>query len=41
MEVIRTTASWHGVTYREDTPDVKNSIKKLVDEGEYKENLWS
>lgn len=41
MKVIRTTASWHGVTYREDTPDVKNSIKKLVDEGEYKENLWS
>ena len=41
MKVIRTTASWHGVTYREDTPDVKNSIKKLVGEGEYKENLWS
>ena len=41
MKVIRTTASWHGVTYKEDTPDVKNSIKKLVDEGEYKENLWS
>lgn len=41
MKVIRTSASWHGVTYREDTPDVKNSIKKLVDEGEYKENLWS
>ena len=41
MKVIRTTASWHGVTYREDTPDVKNSIKKLVEEGEYKENLWS
>ena len=41
MKVIRTTASWHGVTYREDTPDVKNSVKKLVDEGEYKENLWS
>ena len=41
MKVIRTTASWHGVTYRGDTPDVKDSIKKLVDEGEYKENLWS
>ncbi len=41
MEVIRTTASWHGVTYREDTPDVKNSIKNLVENGEYKENLWS
>lgn len=40
MEVIKTTASWHGVTYREDTPDVKSSIKKLVDEGEYNYNLW-
>ena len=41
MKVIKTSSNWHGVTYREDTPDVKNSIKKLVDEGEYKENLWS
>ena len=41
MKVIKTSASWHGVTYREDTPDVKNSIKKLVNGGEYKENLWS
>ena len=40
MEVIRTTASWHGVTYREDTPDVKESIKKLIDEGVYNYNLW-
>ena len=41
MKVIRTTASWHGVTYREDTPDVKASIRKLVDKGEYNSNLWS
>ena len=41
MKVIRTSASWHGVTYREDTPDVKASIKKLVDEGEYNSNLWA
>ena len=41
MKVIRTSASWHGVTYREDTPDVKASIRKLVDEGEYNSNLWS
>ena len=41
MKVIRTSASWHGVTYREDTPDVKASIRKLVDKGEYNSNLWS
>ena len=41
MKVIRTSASWHGVTYKEDTPDVKASIRKLVDKGEYNSNLWS
>ena len=41
MKVIRTSASWHGVTYREDTPDGKASIRKLVDKGEYNSNLWS
>lgn len=41
VEVIKTTACWHGLTYREDIPDVKEAIKKLVDEGEYNLNLWS
>ena len=40
-KVLETTASWHGVTYKEDTPDVKRAIKNLVDNGEYKNNLWS
>ena len=39
--VMETTASWHGVTYKEDTPDVKKAIKNLVDTGEYNNNLWS
>ena len=38
---MKTTASWHGVTYKEDTPDVKKAIKDLVDNGEYNNNLWS
>lgn len=41
VEVIKTTATWHGVTYKEDALDVKNSIKSLVDSGEYKYNLWN
>lgn len=41
MKVIRTTAKWYGVTYREDVPNIKMSIKKLVDDGEYNNNLWS
>lgn len=40
-KVLETSASWHGVTYKEDTPDVKAAIKNLVDNGEYKNNLWS
>lgn len=36
-----TNASWLGVTYREDLPYVKESIKKLISSKIYKEDLWS
>ena len=44
-EVIPTTATWYGVTYREDTPAVRESIKKLVktkdnENGDYPLHLW-
>ena len=44
-EVIPTTAIWYGVTYKEDAPAVRESIKSLVrmndgDEGDYPLNLW-
>jgi len=39
-KVIRTTSSWHGVTYKEDTPDVKKAINDLVWNGVYHYNLW-
>ena len=35
-----TTGKWLGVTYKEDLPYVKESIKKLIDENVYNENLW-
>lgn len=38
--VIRTSASWYGVTYKEDVPGVKTAIKDLVEAGEYNYNLW-
>lgn len=41
VKVMETTASWHGVTYKEDTPDVKIAIKNLVENGQYNNNLWS
>lgn len=39
--VMETSASWHGVTYKEDTPDVKRAIKNLVDNNIYHNDLWS
>lgn len=41
VKVLKTNAIWHGVTYREDKEDVVNSIQKLIDNGEYPENLWN
>lgn len=40
-KVIKTSASWYGVTYREDTPSVKTAINNLVSNGEYNNNLWN
>lgn len=39
-KVLRTTDSWHGVTYREDRPFVIEGIRRLVAAGQYPENLW-
>lgn len=41
VKVIETEAKWLGITYREDLPLVVDSITKLVEEGQYPENLWS
>ena len=38
--VIRTNASWYGVTYKEDVPGVRTAINDLVESGEYNYNLW-
>lgn len=39
-KVTETTANWYGVTYKEDTPSVKNAINNLIISGEYNNNLW-
>lgn len=39
-KVIRTTATWCGVTYREDLENLKKFINDLIDKGEYKNSLW-
>jgi NDP-sugar pyrophosphorylase family protein len=41
VKVIPTSAQWFGVTYKEDAPEVKASVDKLVTNGEYPSNLWA
>lgn len=41
VKVLPTTASWFGVTYREDRPRVVESIRQLIARGDYPEKLWS
>ncbi len=40
VKVLHTDATWYGVTYKEDTENVRKSIKKLVQEGKYPNDLW-
>ena len=39
-DIIKTSAVWQGVTYKEDKEKVVYEIQKLVDNGVYPENLW-
>jgi hypothetical protein len=41
VKVLRSPDSWFGVTYREDRPQVVESIRRLIAKGEYPERLWS
>ena len=40
IKVIPTSAQWFGVTYKEDAPEVKESLNELVRAGEYPPKLW-
>ena len=41
VKVLRSPDSWFGVTYREDRPQVVESIRQLIAKGDYPEKLWS
>ncbi|MGA2245017.1 MAG: sugar phosphate nucleotidyltransferase [Verrucomicrobiota bacterium] len=41
VKVLRSADSWFGVTYREDRPQVVESIRKLIAKGDYPEKLWA
>ena len=41
VRVIKTTATWYGVTYKEDKEYVVNGINSLIKSGEYPNDLWN
>ena len=40
VDLLKTDAVWHGVTYKEDKEEVVKAIQALVDEGVYNNPLW-
>jgi len=40
-KVLKTSATWQGVTYKSDKPKVVAAINKLIEEKEYPEDLWN
>jgi len=40
IEVLETSARWHGITNRPDLPILKAAIRRMKDEGQYPEELW-
>ncbi len=40
MKVIPTNAKWYGVTYKEDTPIVREALKEMTEKGIYPDKLW-
>ena len=40
VDVIETTSTWYGVTYKEDKELVVNAIDKMIKEGIYNNNLY-
>ncbi len=39
-QVLPTTATWYGVTYKEDTPSVQKALEDMVTNKEYPNDLW-
>jgi len=40
IKVIPTASKWFGVTYKEDAPEVQESLNRLIKAGEYPDRLW-
>ena len=40
VKMLTTPDSWHGVTYREDKPEVQRAVREMIDMGLYPEHLY-
>ncbi len=40
VSVLETDSEWHGVTYKEDKPEIVAAIGKMVEAGIYPSSLW-
>lgn len=41
VKVLKTNDTWYGMTYKEDVMSVKESFRKMLEKGLYKEELFS
>ena len=41
VKVYSTASVWHGVTYTEDKPLVKEAIRQMIEDGTYPNKLWN
>ncbi|MFR8461576.1 MAG: hypothetical protein ACLVEX_10425 [Ruthenibacterium lactatiformans] len=41
VKVLKTNDTWYGMTYHEDVAAVKDSFKKMLENGVYKADLFS
>ena len=41
VKVLKTNDTWYGMTYKEDVEAVKNSFRKMLEDGMYKEDLFA
>ena len=41
VKVLRTNDTWYGMTYKEDVVAVKDSFKKMLEDGLYREDLFT
>ena len=40
VKVLRTDDTWYGMTYKEDVPAVKESFRRMLEKGVYREELF-